>query len=63
MRALRYADIGEPSHDIAAIFQYAWRADGLDIVVIASNFNIPLLLELQPTIDELALSISVVDDE
>lgn len=61
VRTLRYADIGDPSHDIAAIYQYAWRSGGLDVVVIASNFNIPLLLELQPAIDELALSISVVD--
>ncbi|WP_104134841.1 MULTISPECIES: hypothetical protein [unclassified Cryobacterium] len=61
VRSIRYADAGEPDHDIAAIAQYAWKGDDLDVVVIAANFNIALLTELLPIVDDLARSISIVD--
>ncbi|MDJ0377596.1 hypothetical protein [Cryobacterium sp. PH31-L1] len=60
VRSIRYADVGEPDHDIAAIAQYAWKGDDLDVVVIAANFNIALLTELLPIVDDLARSISIV---
>jgi len=60
LRSLRYADSGDPDHSIAAIAQYAWRAKGLDVVMIASSFNVVALTELLPIVDELALSVSVV---
>ncbi|WP_129590474.1 hypothetical protein [Cryobacterium aureum] len=61
VRSIRYADVGEPDHDIAAIAQYAWQKNGLDVVMIAANFNIALLTELLPIVDDLARSISIVD--
>ncbi|MGV8967025.1 MAG: hypothetical protein ACOH2F_12180 [Cellulomonas sp.] len=60
IRSLRHVDTGGPDHDLAAIVQYAWKSGGLDVVVIAADFNLVLVDELLPVIDELALSISVV---
>jgi hypothetical protein len=60
LRSLRYVDSGDADHSIAAIAQYAWRRKGLDVVMIASSFNVVGLLELLPVVDELALSVSVV---
>ena len=61
LRSVRYVDAGELEHDIAAIAQYAWKSGGLDIVVIAANFNLVLLNELLPVVDELARSIRIVE--
>lgn len=61
IRSMRHVDTGGPDHDLAAIVQYAWKRGGLDIVVVAADFNLVLLEELLPLVDELALSISVVE--
>lgn len=61
VRAVRYVDAGEPDHEIAAIAQYAWKSGSLDIIVVAANFNVVLLGELLPVVDELARSIRVVE--
>jgi hypothetical protein len=57
---VRYVDSGDADHSIALIAQYAWRAKGLDVVMIASSFDVVTLDVLLPVIDELALSVSVV---
>ena len=62
IRAVRYVDAGAPNHDVAAIAQYAWRSQDMDVVVIAANYGIVLLNAMLPIVDEFALSISVVDD-
>jgi hypothetical protein len=60
IRSMRYVDAGGPDHDLAAIVQYAWKSGGMDIIVIAADFNLALVDELLPLLDELALSITVV---
>jgi hypothetical protein len=60
LRSVRYVDSGDADHSIALIAQYAWRAKGLDVVMIASSFDVVTLDVLLPVVDELALSVSVV---
>ncbi|PRY67021.1 hypothetical protein B0I08_108105 [Glaciihabitans tibetensis] len=61
IRSIRYADTGGDEHSIAVTIQYAWRSEGLDVVVIASSFDVVQFIELRPIIDEFALSIAIVD--
>ncbi|WP_213815550.1 hypothetical protein [Glaciihabitans sp. dw_435] len=61
LRAVRYVDDGSADHDIVAIAQYAWRSDGLDVVLVAANFDVVLLTQMLPLVDALAQSITVVD--
>ena len=61
LRSVRYVDAGEPEQDIAAIAQYASASGGLDIVVIAANFNLMRLNELLPVVDERARCIRIVE--
>lgn len=59
LKTIRYSSTGSPDHDIAAIAQYAWRRNGLDVVVIGSDFDITSFGILEPEFERLALSISV----
>lgn len=61
LKATRFVDAGEPNHDIAGITQYAWRSQGLDVVVIFGDFKLVRVHELAPVIDEFARSISVIE--
>lgn len=59
VRVLRHKDTGAPDHGTAAVLQYAWRVGGMDIVVIAGDYNIVELADLTGVLDEFARCISI----
>ncbi|WP_084079438.1 hypothetical protein [Demequina sp. NBRC 110057] len=59
IRGTRYVDDESSSHDVVGMVQHAFRAKGLDIVVMSSGYDLLLLQELVPALDDLARSISV----
>lgn len=60
IRSIRHVNAGPPSHDVVGIIQYAWKGDSIDTVVVASHYNVVLLQEALPVIDELARAIDIV---
>jgi hypothetical protein len=60
IRTIRHVNAGPPTHDVVGIVQYAWKGDIVDVVVVASHYNVVLLQEALPVIDELARVIDVV---
>jgi hypothetical protein len=58
VRALRH--LADEDGNPAVIAQYAFRANGVDVVVSALSFDVDHLLSVLPAVDALATSISVV---
>jgi len=58
VRALRYVE--DEDGDVGLFAQYAFRAKGLDVILVAVSYETDNLLAALPAIDTLARSISVV---
>lgn len=61
LRSLRFVDAGEPKHEIVGILQFGFKADGFDIMVVASAYDLALHEEMMPLVDEFVRAISVVE--
>jgi hypothetical protein len=61
LRVLRYA-VDPSDAAVVLTLSYAWRADGLDVLLWLSTFDTGLALRAMDDVDDLARAVHLVDD-
>jgi len=61
LRVLRYA-VDPADGAVVLTLSYAWRAEGLDVLLWLSTFDTPLACRAMDDVDDLARAVHLVDD-